>query len=96
MGVGDALDFQDALQRAVLAGRAMQHVEGDVGLERLQHGRDFAADIDARDAEALPLQRVGAGLAGTQRNLALRRPASHQDGDVLAHAALRSGSVKPS
>ena len=98
MGVGNAEDFQDALQRAVLARPAVQHVEGDVGLERAQHGRDVAADIDAGDAVAGALERVGAGLAGAQRDLALRRPAAHQNGDVLAHAALplRSGSAKPS
>ena len=32
MAVGNAEDFQNALQRAVLAGPAVQHVEGDVGL----------------------------------------------------------------
>src|SRR5262249_3222741 len=35
-------------------------------------------------------QRIGAGLAGAQRDLALGRPASHQNGDVLAHACSTS------
>jgi hypothetical protein len=32
-------------------------------------------------------ERVGAGLAGAQRYLALGGPASHQNGDVLAHSS---------
>ena len=99
MGVGDAEDFQDALQGAVLARHTVQHVEGGVRLEGAQHGGDVAADIDARHAVAVALQRVGAGLAGAQRNLALRGPASHQNRDVPAHAAFPkslSGSLKPS
>ena len=32
MGVGDGEDFEDALERAVLARPAVQHIERDVGL----------------------------------------------------------------
>ena len=59
MSVGNRLDFQDALQRAVLARRAMQYVEGDIGLDRLQHGCDVAAHIDraTRGSPAAPAHR---------------------------------------
>src|SRR5262245_37434251 len=87
MAVGDAEDFQHTLQRAVLAGPAVQHIERDIGLERTQGRGDLAVDIDAADAiAAAALERIGAGLAGTQRNLALGRPASHQNGDMLLRA----------
>ena len=46
MGVRNAEDLEHALQRAVLAGAAVQHIERDIRLERLQHVRDVAADID--------------------------------------------------
>ena len=47
MAVGDLQDLQEALDRAVLAGPAMQHVERDIGLRSHQHRRDVAVDIDA-------------------------------------------------
>ena len=62
MGVGDFEIFQDALDRAVLAERPVQRVEGDVGLELGQDGGDVAADIDPRDAIAFRFQRIGAGF----------------------------------
>ena len=43
MAVGNAEDFQQALQRAVLAGAAVQHVERDIGLERAQARRHLAS-----------------------------------------------------
>ena len=63
MGVRNSQDLEQTLDRAVLADRAMQRVEGDVGLQREQHFGDVAADIDARDAIAARLQRVGAALS---------------------------------
>ncbi len=54
MAVGNAENFQHALQRAVLAGPAVQHVERDVGLERAEHRRDVAAGIDRSDAVTEP------------------------------------------
>ena len=98
VAVGNAEDFQQALQRAVLARPAVQHVERGIGLERLEHRRDVAPDIDAGDAVAGALGGVGAGLAGAQADLALRRPAAHQHRDVLAHAAAPFcvGKGKPS
>ena len=86
MAVGNAENFQHALQRAVLAGPAVQHVEGDVGLQRAENGGDVAPDIDRRHAIAEADERIGAGLARAQRDFALGRPASHQNGDVLRHA----------
>ena len=87
MAVGDAEDFQKALQRAVLAGPAVQHIERDVGLGGGQGRGDVAADIDRRDAIAAAAERIGAGFAGAQRDVALGRPAPHQNGDVLAHSS---------
>src|SRR5262249_26075756 len=72
-----------AVERAVLAGAAMQHVEGFLGLEGLQQGGDVAADVDAGDAIALLFERLGTGASGIDRHLPLGRPAAHQDGDVL-------------
>src|SRR5262249_17749311 len=85
MAVGDGENFEHALQRAVLARPAVQHVEGEIRFDGGQHRGDVAADVDAGDPMAEPLQRISAGLAGAQRYLALGRPASHQNGDVLAH-----------
>ena len=76
-------NFQHALQRAVLAGAAVQHVERDVGFQVTQRRGDVAGDVDAGDAIAELLGSIGAGLAGAQGNLALGRPASHQNGDVF-------------
>ena len=65
MRVGDGETLQHALDRAVLARTAVQHVEGDVGLERLQHGRNVAPDVDAGDAVSSLLQGVRAGACRT-------------------------------
>ena len=63
MAVRDAEDFQHALQRAVLAGAAVQHIEGDVGFEGAQVRRHLARDVEPADpiaarsaasAQALP------------------------------------------
>src|SRR5262245_22743548 len=87
MRVGNGEDFEDALQRAVLPRPAVQHVECHIRVDGRQHRGDVAADIDAGDAIAAPHQGVGTGLAGAQGDLALGGPASHQNGDVLAHRA---------
>jgi hypothetical protein len=89
MAVRDAEDFEDALQETILARAAMQHDERDVWLQLAEDGSDVAADIDPADAIALPLQRIGARLAGTKRYVALRRPAPQQNSDVLPHASER-------
>src|SRR5262249_19826989 len=74
---------EHALQGAVLAGPAMQHVERHIRLQGLQHSRDVAPDVDLGDAVAFPLESVRARLSGTHTDLALSRPATHQDSDVL-------------
>ena len=86
MAVGDADDLQESLQRAVLARPAVQEVERDIGFHGREHRGDVAADVDAGDPVAEPRERVGAGPPRPQRDVALGRPASHQDRDVLAHA----------
>ena len=47
MGIGNAQDFEHALDRAVLADAAVQRVEGDVGLEAGERRGDVAVDVDA-------------------------------------------------
>src|SRR4051812_16561361 len=85
MGVGQAQDLEQALDRAVLAEAAVQRVEDDIGLRRevLEHGRDVRPDVDRRDPIALPLERLAAGLAGAERDLTLGRPPAHQHRDVF-------------
>ena len=87
MRVRDAEDLEEALERAVLAGPTVKHVERDVGLGGGQSRGDVAADVDRRDPIAAAAERIGAGLAGAQRNVPLGRPAPHQNGDVLAHSS---------
>ena len=64
MGIGNFEIFEDALDRAVLSERAMQSVEGDIGTKLGKHGGDIAIDVDARDAVAFRLQRIGARSPG--------------------------------
>ena len=63
MGVGNAQDFQHALDRAVLADPPVQRIEGDVGLEPGEHFGDVAVDVDAgtRDSRAPPARRRSRG-----------------------------------
>ena len=88
MGVGDAQDLEHALDRAVLAEASVQGVEGDVGLQPGERVGDRAVDVDAGDAIADRLERVGAAAAGVQRNRTLGRPAAHQDRDVFHDATI--------
>ena len=83
MGIGDAQDFEHALDRAVFAAAAVQRVEGDVGLEAGERGGDVAVDVDPADAIAARFQRVGAAAAGIERNRPLGRPTAHQHRYVL-------------
>ena len=85
MGVGNTEDFQQSLQCAVLAGAAVEDVKRNIGLGGGQRRGDVAADVDRRDAIAEAGKRIGARLAGAQRDFALGRPAPHEDGDVLGH-----------
>ena len=82
MAVGDLHHLEETGQRAVLARPAVGDVQHHV---RLHRGKPFAyvaADIDAGNAVATPFQGIGAGRAGSQRHLALGRPAAHEDGDM--------------
>ena len=47
MRVGNVEIFQDALDRAVLAERPVQRIEGDVRLQLGKHRADIAPDVDA-------------------------------------------------
>ena len=96
VGVGEPHHFQEALDAAVLTPAAVQGVEADIGLQLGERRGQIAIDVDARDAKALALQRVGAFPAGRQRHLALGRPAAHEDSDVLRrHCAASRASEGP-
>ncbi|CCV14803.1 hypothetical protein MESS4_710033 [Mesorhizobium sp. STM 4661] len=84
MGIGNSQIFEDALDGAVLAERAMQRIEGDVGLELDQHRSDIARDIDASDPVAFILERIGTRLPRRQRHGPLGRESSQQNGHMLA------------
>ena len=66
MCVGKSQILQDALDRSILAKWAMQRIEGDVRPEVRQHLSDVASDVDPRDAIALCLKRVRAGIPGLE------------------------------
>ncbi len=87
MAVGNAENFQQALQRAVLAGPPVQDVERDIGFGGGERSGDLPGNVDFGNPIAEPPQRIGAGLARTQRNFALGRPPPHQNGDVLGHCS---------
>src|SRR5690606_6078292 len=94
MSVGNGEIFEDALDGAVLAERAVQRVEGDIGLELEKHGADIAADIHARDAIAFRLERVGTGFSRRKRDRTLSRKPSHQHRNVLRLHALQIPSQR--
>ena len=82
MGVGDAHGLEHALDAAVLAIAPMKCVEADIGRNLGKARRNVVADIETAHAIALRFERVGAGLAGAERNLALGRQPAHQHRDV--------------
>ena len=55
------------------------------GLSFASVSRDVAIDIEPGDGKPLGFEGLRAGLARAQRNLALRREAAHEDGDMLGH-----------
>src|ERR1700730_7262349 len=87
MGVRNGENLENPLQSAILARPTMKRVEGDIGLEASEHGRNVAPHIDLGYAMPEPLHRLGAVLAGPQRDFPLGRPAPHQNGDMLTHGA---------
>ena len=63
MRVGDAHQFQHALDRAVLAEAAMQAIERCIRGHGLDDAADIGLHVDGRDLVALPDERLCAGLA---------------------------------
>ena len=83
MGVGDLQKFEQSLNFAIFAKRAVQRVKGHIGLERCQLLRNIWLHINAGDAKTHRFQCLGAGLAGAQGDFTFGRPATHEYGDVL-------------
>src|SRR5215467_6373170 len=83
MTVGNLKNFKQALDCAVFAWAAVQAIERNIRLETHEYRRDVARHVDARDPIAVAVKRIGTGLTGTKRHLTLRRPAAHQNCDVL-------------
>ena len=71
MRVWNSENLEHALQRAVFAGAAMQHIERSIGLELAQRPCNVAIDVNSADLVARPLERIGASFARAQRDLAL-------------------------
>ena len=97
MGVADAHQVHQALDGAVLAGRAVEGVKHHVRLHRGEHLGEVAIHVDAGDAVAEALQRIGDAGAAGQRHLALGRPTAHENGDVegLNHQSSPSPRRRP-
>ncbi len=83
MAVGNADDFQEALQAPSSPGGPCNTLSTTSGLRSVKLAGDVAGDVDAGDAVAGAFGGIGAGLAGVQRDFALGRPAAHQDRDVF-------------
>ena len=63
MGVAEPHQVHHALHRAVLAGRAVERVEHDVGRGLGEPRGDVAVHVDPGDAMAAALERVGDAVA---------------------------------
>ena len=83
MRVGNFKKFQDRLDTAILAERAVQCVEDDIGLRVLEDLDDVSADIDAGDLEACALKCIRARFPGSKRHRSFRRPSPHQHRNVF-------------
>ena len=90
MRVRDAQYLENALYGAILADAPMQGIKGDVGLQPCQNVGDRPIDLDPGDPVALLLERFGASLTRSERDLALGGPAAHQHRNVFGHRS-RSG-----
>ena len=60
MGIGQPIRSSMPCTRAVLARRAVQRVEDEIGLRRGKARGDVAAHVDPGDAVAERLERIGA------------------------------------
>src|SRR5512138_2872019 len=86
MGVGNADEVEDALDIAILAPAAMQRIEDDIWLlrlDRLDQRWHIARDVNRGDLIAGLLQGGHAIGAAVERDLALRRRTAHQDRNAL-------------
>src|ERR1700741_3942655 len=83
MTIRNAENLEHALQGAILARPAMQHIERNLRLERAQLRSNLAVDVHAADTVTDPLKRVRARLARTQGHVALGRPSTHENRDVF-------------
>ncbi len=87
-GVGHAEEFQRALQRAVLAARPVQRDEHAVEIARDELVQRLVARIEGMRIDAALEQRLQAGVAREQRDLALARGAAEQHRDAAEFARL--------
>ena len=83
MGIRNLEKFEDALDRAILAERAMQRVEGDVRPQIGQRPGDVTRHIDPGDAIADAFQFVRAFGPRTQAHRPFGGKSTHQDGDMF-------------
>src|SRR5690606_24224579 len=83
MGVGNLEIFENALNGTVLTERAVKRVESHVRLQLAEYRCNIAVDVDARDAIALLLEGIRAGLAGRKADGPLGRKAAHEYGNML-------------
>ncbi len=98
MRIGDFQRLKHALDAAVLAPFAVKRIETGIGFEKRKPVGDVAVHVDGRNPIAEVLQRACAGRAGSERNIPFRRPAAHQDRDMvelLCHSAAARWAPSP-
>ena len=85
--IRDAQQGEDALDRAVLAGGAVQGGEDGVGAVGEECRQERRVDVADLYLDAHPAQRVGDAAAGADRDVALVAEAAGQDDDTaqVAH-----------
>ena len=71
MGVSEAHQVHHALDGAVLARRAVERVEHDVGAQVGERRGDVAVHVDPGDAVAAAFERVGDAVTGDERDVPL-------------------------
>ncbi len=90
-----AHDLEQALNRAILAERAMERIQCTIRPELGQNRGQIAPDIHLGHAEATVTQGLGASGAGFQADRAFSRPAAHQNRNMLAHRSLLAAAFRP-